>query len=158
MSRLRNESSKHYRGIMKIVSFVIVILSLIVIPMFANVVSPDEASAFLGNTHEMSHQLKPLQVKTRRLKVNRWKELLGNVWTGVKVYYGTGSTKAYGFEVLGGSEKCPTLPSGRGIFVRYEDGSTEWKDRKTMVNPELFFILPNDPALKRFQWKIYGGC
>ncbi|MFQ5561296.1 MAG: hypothetical protein ACE5FU_12035 [Nitrospinota bacterium] len=91
-------------------------------------------------------------------KKAKWKELLGNVWTGVKVYHGAGNSKSYAFEVLGGNEKCSTLPSGRGIYVRYEDGSTEWKDRKAMVNPALLFVLASDPALKRFEWRISRGC
>ncbi len=84
-----------------------------------------------------------------------WVPLLGKIWTGVKVYYGTGDTKAYGFEILGGSENCPSLPSGRGVKVLYPSGSKEWKDREYLVSSGLFYVLDNDPAISAIQWYEY---
>ncbi len=63
------------------------------------------------------------------MPVERWIPIGGRIWTGLKVYYGTGNEKAYGFEVLGGSENCPSMASGRGVKVLFPSGSEEWKDR-----------------------------
>lgn len=79
----------------------------------------------------------------------------GRIWTGEKVYYGNGSNKAYGFEVLGGSENCSSMPSGRGVKVRFPSGSEEWKDRDYLISSGLFFVLGNDPALSAMQWYEY---
>ncbi len=84
--------------------------------------------------------------------------LLGNIWSGVKVYYGTGVNKAYGFEILGGSEDCPSMPSGRGIKVLFPDGTEEWKDRNYLVLSGIFFVRKDDPALRSVTWYEYTFC
>ena len=84
--------------------------------------------------------------------------IIGNIWTGVQVYYGSGSNIAYGFEILGGSENCPALPSGRGVKVRYPDGAEEWKDRDYLILSGLFYILANDPAISGGEWFVYSLC
>ena len=78
--------------------------------------------------------------------------------TDVEVYYGAGSTKSYGFQILGGSEDCPSLPSGRGVYVRYPDGTDEWKDRNYLILSGLFFVLEDDPARSSFEWYEYANC
>ena len=82
--------------------------------------------------------------------------ILGRVWSGVKVYYG--ANKAYGFEILGGSEDCPSLPSGRGVLVQYPSGSKEWKDREYLISSGLFFVFSDDPALSDMLWYVYSSC
>jgi hypothetical protein len=85
-----------------------------------------------------------------------WVKLSGNIWTGVKVYYG--EARAYGFEVLGGGEGCKAVPSGRGIKVKYPDGTVEWKDRSALIKSGLYFIQVNDPALKQEKWEVFDNC
>jgi hypothetical protein len=82
--------------------------------------------------------------------------LLGKLYTGVKVYYG--KLKAYGFEILGGSESCPTMPSGRGVYVLYPNGSEEWKDRLYLIGSDIFFVVEGDPAYTKMEWYEYPGC
>lgn len=84
--------------------------------------------------------------------------LVGNIWADVEVYYGAGSNKSYGFQILGGSEDCPSLPSGRGVYVHYEDGTDEWKDRNYLISSGLFFILKDDPARSSLVWYVYSFC
>ena len=80
------------------------------------------------------------------------------VFSGVKVYYGRGANKAYGFEILGGSGDCTIMPSGKGVKVRYPSGSEEWKDRDHIVLSDLYFYLDNDPAAKALLWYEYFDC
>jgi len=87
---------------------------------------------------------------------DEWLELGGHIWTGVKVYYG--DAKTYGFEILGGSESCSTLASGRGIRVKYPDGTVEWKDRSALINSGLYFVQADDPALKLEEWEEFNDC
>ena len=84
--------------------------------------------------------------------------LLGHLFIGVKIYYGKGTDKAYGFEAVGGSENCPRMPSGRGVLVRYPDGSEEWQDRGYLIESELFFVKSDDPNAGSFQWREVPGC
>lgn len=84
------------------------------------------------------------------------KPIVGNVWTGVKVYYGLGEHKAYGFEILGGSEDCTLID--RGIKVLYPDGSIEWKDRDYIVTSGLFFVQADDPQISTLEWREYSDC
>ncbi len=84
--------------------------------------------------------------------------ILGNIWSGVKVYYGSGSQKAYGFEILGGSESCPSMPSGRGLRVRDPNGKEEWKDRDYIIMSGLFYLIEGDPALEKIEWYEYSPC
>jgi hypothetical protein len=79
--------------------------------------------------------------------------MLGKVWRGVKVYYGT--DKALGFEILGGVENCSLLPSGRGLRVRYPDGSEAWKDRNAIVDAGIYFARSDDPATRAMDWQVY---
>jgi hypothetical protein len=50
------------------------------------------------------------------------------------------------------------MPSGRGVYVRYPDGTEEWKDRNYLVSSDLFFALESDPALSSFEWYEYFYC
>lgn len=83
---------------------------------------------------------------------------MGHLFIGVKIYYGSGSQKTYGFEAVGGSENCPSMPSGRGVLVRYPDGTREWKDRGYLVQSELYFVKSDDPNAKSLQWIELPGC
>ena len=78
------------------------------------------------------------------------------MWTGAKVYYGKGQEKAYGFEILGGSEVCTIID--RGVYVRFPDGTKEWKDRSYLVTSGLFFVISDDPAIEQREWYEYTNC
>jgi hypothetical protein len=84
--------------------------------------------------------------------------LLGHLFIGVKIYYGKGIEKTYGFEALGGDESCASMPSGRGVLVRYPDGHSEWKDRMNLVDSGLYFVKSDDPNARSFQWIELPGC
>jgi hypothetical protein len=92
------------------------------------------------------------------LPETRYVSPLLKIWSGVKVYYGSGTEKTYAFEILGGSEDCPLIPSGRGVKVRYPDGTEEWKDREALVSSGTFFVLSDDPAIVSFEWYEYSDC
>jgi len=85
-----------------------------------------------------------------------WCEAPGNLWRGVKLYYGP--TKFYVGEVLGGNDRYVSPLTGRhmrGVKIRYPDGSEEWKDRSAMIRDGRWFIKCDDPALARMEWRIY---
>ena len=79
----------------------------------------------------------------------------GNLWTGVKLYYG--SARMYCCEVLGGNERYVSPTTGerfRGLKVLYPDGKQEWKDRSA-VNSGPWYVRRDDPALQQQQWRSY---
>ncbi len=92
------------------------------------------------------------------LTVVQYLPLLGKIWAGVKVYYGSSAQKAYGFEILGGSENCSAMPSGRGLKVRYQDGTIEWKDRNNILMSDIYFVRADDPAIKALDWYDFKDC
>ena len=81
-----------------------------------------------------------------------------HVFNGVKVYYGY--DKAYGFEVIGatGSGDCPIAPSGQGLFVKYPNGTQEWKDYDAMVYSGNYYIGANDPNRSGPKLSGYNSC
>lgn len=83
---------------------------------------------------------------------------LAKVYAGVKIYYGGGEEKTYAFEILGGSSDCPSMPSGKGLKVKYPDGTTGWKDRDSIVSSGTFYVLSDDPAIKKLEWNEYKLC
>jgi len=85
-----------------------------------------------------------------------WLPLSGNIAKGVKVYYG--ELKAYAFKILGGSENCKFIESGRGLYVEYPDGKKEWKDRDYLIFSEYIFVRSDDPAIKNLEWETIPGC
>jgi hypothetical protein len=89
---------------------------------------------------------------------NQWSKVAGRLWKGVKIYYGMGESKAYGFEILGGNEHCPSILSGRGLKVLYPDGHTEWKDRDAILFSDVFFVKEDDPAADKGDWEVYDDC
>lgn len=104
------------------------------------------------------------QPTTRRSTVTRsqssrssgWCEAPGNLWRGVKLYYGP--TKFYVGEVLGGNDHYVSPFTGkeiRGVKIRYPSGSEEWKDRSAMVIDGRWYIKCDDPALARMDWEVY---
>ncbi len=84
--------------------------------------------------------------------------LFGHLFLNVEIYYGSGPNKAYAFKALGGSENCPSMPSGRGVLVLYKDGSTEWKDRMNLVSSGLYFVRRDDPNATSLLWDNRPGC
>jgi hypothetical protein len=78
--------------------------------------------------------------------------LLGHLFVDAKIYYGTGATKALGFTVVGGSSRCHIMPSGKGVLVRYPNGTLEWKDRGALIESGLYFVRRDDPAATSFLW------
>ena len=88
---------------------------------------------------------------TARPKPVEYKGMLANIWTGVKGYYGNGTEKAYGFEILGGGE----CSFGKGLYVEFEDGTREWKSRKAILYGP-FYVRADDPATKAWQWYEYA--
>lgn len=101
---------------------------------------------------------KPSPTHTSAPMPPRYVPILGKIWRGVEVYYGTGSDKTYGFQILGGSEKCPSMPSGRGILVRYSNGTVEWKDRNYIVMSGIYFVREDDPAIRAMDWYVFPNC
>jgi hypothetical protein len=91
-------------------------------------------------------------------QTSKYSSPLAKVWTGVKVYYGSGSEKTYAFEVLGGSSDCPSMPSGKGVKVKYSNGTEEWKDSDAIVLSGTFYVLSDDPAIKKMEWYVYKSC
>lgn len=81
--------------------------------------------------------------------------LAGNVFTGVKVYYGTGDTKTYAFEILGAAENCSAFPGGNGVKVMYPDGKSEWKDREYLITSGDYFVRKDDPARTKLEYYVY---
>lgn len=81
--------------------------------------------------------------------------LAGKIFTGVKVYFG--NKKAYAFQVVGVSDDCPAMPSGKGVRVRYEDNTLEWKDRGALVTGP-FYARENDPAIDAREITNLSGC
>ena len=76
--------------------------------------------------------------------------MLANIWTGVKVYYGNGAEKTYGFEILGGGE----CSFGKGVYVEYQDGTREWKSRDALLDGP-FYVRVDDPARTAWEWYEY---
>lgn len=75
----------------------------------------------------------------------------GNIWTGVKLYYG--ENKAYAFEVLGGND---TVLGDAEVRVRYPDGTEEWKSRDSIAQSGIYWVRADDPALKAQAWDVYA--
>jgi hypothetical protein len=85
--------------------------------------------------------------------------LAGRLFNGVVIYFGRGEQKALGFTALGGSAKCATMPSGKGVLVRYPNGREEWKDRDALILADLYFIRADDPNRDSFLWSgNLPGC
>jgi hypothetical protein len=97
-------------------------------------------------------------VSTPRPTQAQYLPLLTHLFTGVKIYYGLGANKAYGFEAIGGSESCSLMPSGRGVLVRYPDGTQEWKDRRYLIESGLYFVRADDPNATSWDWVDLPGC
>lgn len=92
----------------------------------------------------------PAPTPTPKPKPVEYDDMLANIWTGVKVYYGNGAEKAYGFEILGGGE----CSFGTGVFVEYEDGTREWKSREALLYGP-FYVRADDPATSAWEWYEY---
>ena len=96
------------------------------------------------------------QVESRTQPKSEWIRASGNLWTGVKLYYGSGPEKRYVGEVLGGNDKYVDPYTGRkfrGLKIRMSGGSTEWKNRKAVI--AWGYVKRDDPALDRMEWYVY---
>jgi len=83
---------------------------------------------------------------------------LAKIWTGVKDYYGSGDVKPEAFESLGGSDAYSSMPSGKGVYVKYANGTEEWKDRCAIISSGTFFVRRGDPAFSKMEWHVYNSC
>lgn len=83
-----------------------------------------------------------------------WLGASGNLWAGVKLYYGP--DKRYVFDVLGGNDRyiAPDGARMRAVKVRYPTGEVEWKSRAHIIGGQ-YFVKPDDPALRRMEWQVY---
>lgn len=82
-----------------------------------------------------------------------WRPLSGNIWSGVKTYYGPGHR--YVGEILGGNSDYVDPMTGqkiRGVKIRYPSGSEEWKDRDAIIQDARWQVNANDPALDAMLW------
>jgi len=81
-----------------------------------------------------------------------WQAASGNIWSGVKLYFGP--HKRYVGEVVGGTDR-ESLTSGeltRGVVVKMAGETLEWKNRDAIVLG-AWYIRRDDPALNRQQWR-----
>ncbi len=127
--------------------------------VLATLVDMGDSVALLEITKAVS--LEPAKAVTPKPEVVSgvsYYPIFARIYSGVKVYYGAGSNKTYKFEILGISDDCPTIPSGRGVYVRYPDGSDEWKDRRYLITTDLFFVRQDDPALDKLDMYVYNNC
>jgi hypothetical protein len=96
--------------------------------------------------------IKPTNTQQLPTPTPEWLHLLGNVYSGVKVYMGNDEEKSLTFTILGGNDNCPF---GRGLLVQYPDGSIEWKDRLAMVSNQYLFVRYDDPSINQMLWVTY---
>jgi len=78
-----------------------------------------------------------------------WKHAWGNIWVGVKLYYGSGSKKMYVGKVVGIKSDFKDPYTGQeydAVFVKYPNGKIEPKRRDAIVNGE-WYVRSDDPAL-----------
>lgn len=118
----------------------------------------DAAGSFFGERLTVGIITNETRAQATATPAEDYVPLLGHLYIGVKIYYGTGTIKTYGFEALGGADRCPAMPSGKGVLVRYPDGSTEWKDRMHLVGSGLYFARRSDPKANDIQWVELPGC
>ena len=98
----------------------------------------------------------PAEPSTQQTRPH-WKPALGNIWTGVKLYYGAEETKMYVGEILGGNDDYVDPITGlefRGVKIRMKDGQNEWKDRDAIVRGS-WHVKSDDPALQKMEWYEY---
>lgn len=84
-------------------------------------------------------------------KQNQWVRAPGNIYVGVKMYYGIGNEKMYVGQVLASNDKhydSYTGKSFRGVQLQMASGSIEWKDRDAMIANGQWYVKENDPALQ----------
>jgi hypothetical protein len=83
-----------------------------------------------------------------------WVSPSGQIWTGVRLYYGP--SKTYVGEVLGGNDRLVTATGEviRGLKLRMASGSVEWKDRRAVISGP-WYMRRNDPAVARKVWEVF---
>lgn len=80
---------------------------------------------------------------------SKWISPSGNIYIGVKLYYGAGEEKMYVGEVIDVNERV-IMPNGeiiRGVCLKMYGGSIEWKDRNQIILNGNWYIKSDDPAL-----------
>ena len=88
---------------------------------------------------------------------SEWLPAGGHLWSGVWLYYGANPSKMIVGQVLGGNDKYVdrhTSQAFRGIKLRMQSGSEEWKDRGAIVVDGRWFVRRNDPALETQGWEV----
>lgn len=118
-------------------------------------VAPRRSAIPTNNSAAPATDAPPAAATPRPATSGAWRPLSGNIYAGVKMYYGQGEDKTLAFTVLGGNEGCDNIPSGRGLYVEYPDGGREWKDRAAMIESPYNFIRADDPALKTTEWYTF---
>ena len=98
----------------------------------------------------------PAAAAPAETKPSSFTGLAMRVFNGVKVYYGL--DKAYGFEVVGITNNCPIAPSGKGLLVKYPDGTQEWKDYSAIVYSGNYFIATDDPNRSGPRLSGFDSC
>jgi hypothetical protein len=85
-----------------------------------------------------------------------------SLYTGVTIYFldSTGAN-SFVYQIMGRSDNCPSMASGRGVMLRRLDGVPYWSDRDALVSYLLrpsanpVAIRADDPGLKARQWVSY---
>ena len=80
---------------------------------------------------------------------SKWISPSGNIYIGVKLYYGAGDEKMYVGEVVDISEKV-RMANGktfRGVCLKMYGGSREWNDRNEIILSGKWYVKSDDPAL-----------
>lgn len=78
-----------------------------------------------------------------------WLRAAGNIWVGVKLYYGGNAEKMYVGQVLAMDDKHYDPVTGdtfRGVKLLMKGGAVEWKDRDAIIR-NAWYVRADDPAL-----------
>ncbi len=77
-----------------------------------------------------------------------FKKALGSMYSNVKLYYGSGTSKKYIGKIV--------CFQGDYVWVLYPNGNTEPKDRQAIVNwKDHWYVDKNDPAINAY---LYYEC
>lgn len=71
--------------------------------------------------------------------------LLMHIYRDVKVYFGDDQVKTFAFTIIGADDDCGITPSGKGVLVKYPDGTKEWKDRVYLLS--VGYVRSDDPFI-----------
>ncbi len=100
-----------------------------------------------------NHSAKSTNEYSTNEQYGEWTFACGNIWVGVKLYYG--SSKMYVGDVICGSNNAVNPITGetfRGVKVKMPSGSIELKDRNDIAVGK-WYVKKNDPAIARMEWR-----